>query len=353
MVGVDRIELAQLEDRLCVEGEGIGLQPVDRGDRNPVRPLLGRRCTARAGRRASRARDRRARGPAAPAAMSRGRPPVIASSRSQKREARSATRRRAVRGSSALRRAQRAGEIMCGKPDAEIQPANQASARTFGGQPRIRGRQRRPDAFVEPAEDQQIGLLQPRFEQAPDENARMPTVRRPNRARIEHLPQQRHRSSAVSARGRAHAKPPVRRSDQRPCARPGPPGAVAAQGRAPLRKGGRRAAASVRGSRSRPSMSGANRPDALPRPAPLLGEKQVEPDQPAGWTWPSKPRSSARTCSSHARRSSPSPPTSGCLRSASNGTGASSSAAAAAMSEEKRAPRRPWTRAARRCRPPV
>ena len=43
MVGIDRVDRPQLEDRLRVEGERVGLEPVDCGDGDPVRPLLTRR----------------------------------------------------------------------------------------------------------------------------------------------------------------------------------------------------------------------------------------------------------------------------------------------------------------------
>jgi hypothetical protein len=63
-------------------------------------------------------------------------------------------------------------------------PALQRRQSQLGSQPRrqpwIGRRQRRPDPFVEAAEHHEIGTLQPRLEQAPDEDARMLTVRRPH-----------------------------------------------------------------------------------------------------------------------------------------------------------------------------
>ena len=47
VVGVDRVEAAQAEDRLRVESERVGLEPVDRGHRDPARPLLRAAATAR------------------------------------------------------------------------------------------------------------------------------------------------------------------------------------------------------------------------------------------------------------------------------------------------------------------
>ena len=74
--------------------------------------------------------------------------------------------------------AHRHHEIMRGKAD----PPFQRRQAELGAQPRrqpgIGRRQRRPDAFVEAAENEQIGMLEPRLDQAPDGNARMLAVRR-------------------------------------------------------------------------------------------------------------------------------------------------------------------------------
>ena len=86
-IGIDRVEAAQAEHRARVESERVGLQPVDLGDRDPARAARRRAATARAGRRAAARPGRRARAPSRSSGTSRASPPVIASSRSQKREA--------------------------------------------------------------------------------------------------------------------------------------------------------------------------------------------------------------------------------------------------------------------------
>src|SRR6478672_1461132 len=47
MIVVDRITLPNVEDRLRVESEWVGLETIDRSYRDCIRPLLGRRTRRR------------------------------------------------------------------------------------------------------------------------------------------------------------------------------------------------------------------------------------------------------------------------------------------------------------------
>ena len=155
---------------------------------------------------------------------SRGRPPLIASSRSRKRDAtvgdRLSRRARVISTSGAPERAR---EIVRGKPDPEFERRHAELGADLGRQPRIGRGQRRPDAFVQSAEDDQVGALQPRFEQAPDEDARMTAVGRPHGARVEQLAQQRHGVVGADDRARAAASEPGARASSSAAIRPAGP----------------------------------------------------------------------------------------------------------------------------------
>ena len=72
-----------------------------------------------------------------------------------------------------LARAERLGEIVGGEADAPLRrlsPSFSRIGRLSQGPGLLMPR---PHAFVEAAEDHEIGLLQPRFERAPDEEPRM------------------------------------------------------------------------------------------------------------------------------------------------------------------------------------
>ena len=156
---------AQAEDRLGVESEGIGLQPVDVGHRD-----LGGRCSAGGAARGAPAGsagpDRRARQRAARAA-GRG-----SARRSSPAAAARSARRRSASGVAPgardqhARRAERAREIMRGKADPNSRPGSRgwrgSAARATG-----RARQRGPDPLVQSAQDHQVGLLQPRASSRP------------------------------------------------------------------------------------------------------------------------------------------------------------------------------------------
>ena len=149
--------------------------------------------TAPAGRPAAAARDRRARAVSRSSGVAR----QAAADRIQpQQKTRGDGRRLGVAPGARdqhLRRAQRAGEIVRGKPDAGLERRHPERRANLGRQPRIGRGKRRPHAFVQSAEDHEVGALQPRFEQAPDEDARMPAIGRPHRLRVEQLAQQRHR----------------------------------------------------------------------------------------------------------------------------------------------------------------
>ena len=77
------------------------------------------------------------------------------------------------------------------KPDPEVETGKPQHRADFWREPWVGRRQRRPHALVQSAENHQIGMLQPRFEQAPDEYPWVATVRRAHRARVEQVAQQR------------------------------------------------------------------------------------------------------------------------------------------------------------------
>ena len=132
-----------------------------------------------------------------------------------------------------LRRAQRAGQIVRRQADPIIEPRQSEVHADFRSEPRIRRGRRRPHAFVEAAEHHEVRLLQPRFEQTPDEDARMPAIGRPDTLLFEevaknghgvfgadrHCPRRR-----AQLRSQQEARPPFgprsRATDGRPPARP-------------------------------------------------------------------------------------------------------------------------------------
>ena len=184
---------------------------------------------------------------------------------------------------STSRRAERAREIVRGKADAELEPRQAEVRADLRRQPRIGRGQRRPHALVQPAEDHQVGLLQPRFEQAPDEDARMAAIGRPDGLRVEQLAQQRH--GVVGARRSAGA---LRRCLQlaravRAAMRPSGPrqAAIAGQRAARLRQAPAAKRASEIGSRKQPierASRGAER--ACHSPAALSPKCAVEAGEP-------------------------------------------------------------------------
>src|SRR3546814_10824884 len=69
-----------------------------------------------------------------------------------------------------------------------------------GGQPRVRLGRGGPAPLVEPAQYHQVGALQPRFEQAPDEQARMPAIGGAHARLRQYLPQHRGKIGRVDQR---------------------------------------------------------------------------------------------------------------------------------------------------------
>ncbi len=213
-------------------------------------------------------------------------------------------------------------------------------ARIFGASHGSGAGRRRPDAFVEPAEHHQIGLLQPRFEQAPDEHARMTAIGRPHALLVEQLAQQRHRVlGRHGQRQRLRAAPAVRRSARRPCARPARATPRRATAGPPTGRGARQKLSSGSAASSSPSSSATSGPHPLPRSRLCRNARRGLAARHPGAGRAARGRARAPRRAT-ARRSSPSPPTKGCLSKASSGTGARSSAAAAAMPSSKCARRR-------------
>ncbi len=174
--GIERIEGLQPQDRIGIEGIRIAAQPVEPGGRYIDLALLGSGQGARAG-------------------IARGRLGVVdlpgklhghlffklARIIAQHRlDPQDETRRNHRRAHIApgpaqyhLRCAQRGGEIMRGKADAEVRPRHPQCPQNCRRQQRIGRWASRPDAFDQPAADDQIGARHPRFEQAVDRYAGM------------------------------------------------------------------------------------------------------------------------------------------------------------------------------------
>ena len=190
-VGVDRVDRAQLEDGLGVESERIGLEAVEVGHCDLLRALVDTRSRSRLGDGLGRvaavqgARDALQPDVARHPAGHRREP--LPQSRGDRWRARIAPRP----GQEHARGAERGGEIVRGKPDANVEPGQPEQAADTRRQPRIGARHRRPARLVEPAEHHHIGVLKPRFEQSPDTEPRVTAIGPPNRLGFEQLAQQR------------------------------------------------------------------------------------------------------------------------------------------------------------------
>ena len=249
-------------------------------------------------------------------------------------EARGHRRRAAVApraGDQHFGRAERAREIVRGKADPELQRRHAERRANLRRKPRIGRWKRRPNSFVEAAEDDQVGALQPRLEQPPDENPRMPAIRRPNRALIEQLPKQRHRVLGGDGQRARPTRDACSSASSSAAIRPSGPRQAASPASACRRlaeqRGEARQAAAARGAVRRARRLGrARRSTRASHPFRRTAHRDRRARQAAA------DRAARGRARGHARatapRSSPSPPTSGCLSSASSGTGASSSAAA-------------------------
>ena len=130
VVGVNRIEPAQAEHRLGIESERIGLQAVDRGDRDAARAASRRRRgrgrsagSSSPGHRARRSRSSR---------VSREAPGHRLQAQPEARRDRRRTTVAARAGDQHLRRAERACEIVRRQADAKFEPRQPRFARIFG-----------------------------------------------------------------------------------------------------------------------------------------------------------------------------------------------------------------------------
>jgi hypothetical protein len=127
MVVVDRVALAQAEDRLSIESERVGHQPVeDVIARQPAADGLEPQQESRGDRR---------------------RPRIATGARDQH-----------------FRRAESTGEVVRGKTDAAIGRGHTQRRSHLRRKPRIGRGKRRPHALVQSAEHDQVGALQARFE---------------------------------------------------------------------------------------------------------------------------------------------------------------------------------------------
>ena len=79
-----------------------------------------------------------------------------------------------------LRRPQRLGKIVRGYSDGALRQGNPELPPHLPGHPRVVLGRRRPAALVQTAENDQVGLLQSRFEETPDRQPRMPAEYRPH-----------------------------------------------------------------------------------------------------------------------------------------------------------------------------
>ena len=192
MVGIQPIEHAQTEHRLRIEGERIGLQTIHRCDRNLPRSKVGRR--SRTGAIGGRNFTRLINCGGEPFELGVARHPAGHRLQAQP-ETRGDGRRAGVAAGPRdehLRCAERAGEIMRGRPDAKIEPGQPQIGADLGREPRIGCGRRRPHALIEAPEHHQVRLLQPRFQETPDEDARVSAIGRPHMLPLEQVAEHGH-----------------------------------------------------------------------------------------------------------------------------------------------------------------
>ena len=79
---------------------------------------------------------------------------------------------------------------MSGKADSKVDGWQAERCTHFGRKPRVGRWQRRPYPLVEPSQDHEVGALQTRFQETPDEDPRVTAVGRPHRLGVKHLPEQ-------------------------------------------------------------------------------------------------------------------------------------------------------------------
>ena len=175
-IGIDGVEGGKPEHTAGIESERVGLETIDLGDGDP------RRAFGRAwGRPPGRSPIRGPIDRLGPFAQHR-RPGHAAGHRlNPQPEARrdSGRARIAARaGDDHLRCPQRRGEIMRRQADPPFQRRQPELRTEPWREPRIGRGQGRPDPFVEPPKDHEVGPLEPRLDKAPDEQAGMLAIRR-------------------------------------------------------------------------------------------------------------------------------------------------------------------------------
>ena len=175
------VQRPQPQDVAGVDGVGVADPALDAGHRQLARPRRQRRRRAwAAARRAGAERSRRieragpgeqrraAPGSASPAPLAR-----VSSRHSQREATAGAPPRRSAMHQHHLRRAGGLGEVVGGQADAAL-GRRQAERRAHRPrQERIDRRGPRPDALLQPGQDQPVGADQPRLEGAQDAQARM------------------------------------------------------------------------------------------------------------------------------------------------------------------------------------
>ena len=192
MIGIHRVFHPQLQDR-AVHRKRTDRPSGDR-QRSPksCRAAVQRAAKAPVVRPAAAGRGRPTRAVIRSSTRSRGRPPVIASSLSRKREAtvgERLSRRARVMSTSGAPSA--LAKSCADKADRILERGHAERRPDLGRKPRVGSGKRRPHTFVEAAEDHHVGALQPRFEKAPDEDTRVTAIRRAHRAFVEKLAKKR------------------------------------------------------------------------------------------------------------------------------------------------------------------
>ncbi len=227
--GAQRVERRQAEHPVGIKGKGIARQPIDSRNADPARAVGGGRRGPRlaGGLRIARRQVelRREPGQRHPARCGFGQ--RAAERREPQPEAGgdrgiAAAARRARHDD--LLPAERPGEIMRRHPLLPLGRGQAQQPPDPRREPGVGGRRGGPSSFVEPAEDHQVGALQPRFEQAPDEQAGMSAIGRPDAFLRQQLPQHVGEILRLDERRPVTAgqRPAVEQAAERPAGRPGP-----------------------------------------------------------------------------------------------------------------------------------
>lgn len=176
-----RLQLAQPQDLRGVKGKGVARQLVDPGDADPVGARRERRRRARlVGGLASARRDIEHRGERGDRLPIERRIGQVARQRRQPQPEARRDRRVAAAAHRArhhhLARRKGAREIMGRHPLLPLGRGEAQHPPDTGSKPGVGALLRRPAPLVEPAQNHQIGALQPRLQQPPDEQPRMPAI---------------------------------------------------------------------------------------------------------------------------------------------------------------------------------